>query len=126
MFDNISEKIKSLASTVAWIGIICCILIGIILFAIGLSIYNGMVMVIVGFLIAILGSLLSWFSSWVLYGFGVLIEKTTTIADNISYITINKDSATSQKLKTINEWLSEGLITEEEFKAKKQKIERDI
>ena len=68
MFDNIGGKIKSLASVIAWIGIIITILSGIVLF------FSE------GFLIAILvaglGSLSAWIGSFMQYGFGQLIENS--------------------------------------------------
>ena len=68
MFDNIGGKIKSLASAIAWIGIIISILSGIVLF------FSE------GFLIAILvaglGSLSAWIGSFMQYGFGQLIENS--------------------------------------------------
>ena len=70
MFDFISEKIKTLAKVLTIIGCIISILYGI------LSIPSNL---IAGVLIAGLGCLFSWASSFVLYGLGELIELSTHI-----------------------------------------------
>ena len=76
MYDNIGAKIKVLAQVIAWIGIAG-------------SVITGFVIIIesagVGIGILIVGSLMSWISSWFMYGFGELIEKTTEIAKNTSF-----------------------------------------
>lgn len=73
MFTNIGGKIKALAKVQCWIGIVASIIFGMIMIA---EIpYEG----IIGLLIMIIGSFLSWISSFVLYGFGELIEKTSNV-----------------------------------------------
>lgn len=76
MFDNISEKIKMLAKVVCWLGIIVCIITGIVLMTIDES------LVLAGILTAVLGSLLSWVSSFVLYGFGQLVENSDILVES--------------------------------------------
>ena len=71
MFDNIGGKIKTLATVVCWIGIVVSVIYGLVLLD-----YSAAA----GILTMVLGSLLSWISSFTLYGFGQLIEKTTEIA----------------------------------------------
>ena len=75
MFDNIGGKIKTLAKVVCWIGIIACIITGIVLMA------TDEELVLAGILTAAGGSLLSWVSSFVLYGFGQLVENSDIIAE---------------------------------------------
>ncbi|MBP3554764.1 MAG: hypothetical protein IJY37_06080 [Clostridia bacterium] len=74
MFDQIGKKIKTLASTLTTIGIIVSIIVGFIILVNG----SG-----AGFLVMLVGSLLSWLSSYVLYGLGELIDKTSTISANL-------------------------------------------
>ena len=76
MFDNIGRKIKTLASVLAWIGIVLSIIYGLILLADGKD-DN----VVVGVIIIVVGSLCSWLSSFVLYGFGQLIENSDILVD---------------------------------------------
>ena len=71
MYDNIGEKIQKLAGVFCALGIIGSIVTGIVLIvqhSVGL-----------GILCMILGSLLSWVSTFVLYGFGHLIENTDVL-----------------------------------------------
>lgn len=68
MFDNIGGKIKAWASVIAWIGIIASILSGIVL----CSSYD----ILVGLLVAVVGSLSAWLGSFMQYGFGQLIENS--------------------------------------------------
>lgn len=71
MFDNIGEKIKSLAVVTTWIGIISSIIGGLFM------LINGSVG---GIFVMIFGSLGAWIGSFVLYGFGQLITNTDIIA----------------------------------------------
>ena len=80
MFDNIGSKIKTVAATIAWLGIIGSVIIGIVMIAESL---------LVGLLVIIVGSLSSWVSSFTLYGFGQLIENTDIISSK--YITNASD-----------------------------------
>ncbi len=75
MFGNIGGKIKALAQVITWIGIIVSILIGIITMS-----TSGPV----GILIAVAGSLISWISSFILYGFGQLIENSDELVRLLS------------------------------------------
>ena len=78
MFDNIGGKIKKLAQVVCWVGIISSLVIGIVLMAMtdpGFTDY----LTFVGLLVAVLGSLGSWVSSFFIYGFGELIERAISL-----------------------------------------------
>ena len=74
MFGNIGGKIKTLAQVVTWIGIIGSVIYGFVL-----GIYEDLIFE--GFIMALLGSLISWVSSFVLYGFGQLIENTDKLVE---------------------------------------------
>ena len=76
MFDNIGRKIKSLSQFVCWIGIICSVISGIVITA------SDEDLMFLGFLIMIIGPLVSWISSFTLYGFGQLIENTDQLVLN--------------------------------------------
>lgn len=65
MFDNICGKIKTMAQVICVLGIIGSVIGGIVLISVD--------MVIVGIIVLIGGSLLSWLGSFGLYGFGQLI-----------------------------------------------------
>ena len=75
MFNNIGGKIKGFAKLICALGIIASI-IG------GVAIIGSGWLAIFGILTAIVGSLSAWIGTWVLYGFGELIDQTTIIARN--------------------------------------------
>ena len=76
MFDNIGYKIKTLALIVTLIGIICSIIYGIALIS------NDMIGS--GVVVIIAGSVISWVSSFVLYGIGEIID-LLYISNRITY-----------------------------------------
>ena len=87
MFDNIGGKIKTVAATIAWLGIIGSIIIGIIIIAeANDSYYPSAMGTLGGWLVMIVGSLSSWVSSFTLYGLGQLIENTDTISSEMESI----------------------------------------
>lgn len=91
MFENIGNKIKTLAKVLCWIGIIVSVIVAIVLFA------SDDDLVGIGFLVLIGGSLISWIGSFVLFGFGQLVENSDIIAeqsdrDNQKYHKIVKNN----------------------------------
>lgn len=74
MFDNIGGKIKGLAMMFCWIGILSCIFIGIAIILIDED------LAALGLIVALAGSFFSWSGSFLLYGFGQLIENSDIIA----------------------------------------------
>lgn len=78
MFTNIGKKIKVLAQVFCWGGIAVSVIISVFLttqYPIG---------PMVPFYIIVGGSLVSWISSFALYGFGELIDQTQEINKKIS------------------------------------------
>ena len=71
MFTNIGGKIKGLAKVVCWIGIILSFIMGVIMMA-----TQGELGVATGLITMIIGALASWVGSFVLYGFGELVENS--------------------------------------------------
>lgn len=79
MYDNIGNKIKSLATAMCVIGIICSIITGIVIIAnaktegyyysYSKSAWNG-TLVATGIAVMVLGSIASWIGSWVTYAIG--------------------------------------------------------
>lgn len=86
MFADIGSKIKSLARVLCWLGIIAAVISGIALISQGsasrgyYSSSSGS-LVFSGFLVMVLGSLFSWVGSFVLYGFGELVEASMETRD---------------------------------------------
>ena len=103
MFENIDGKIKSLSIVSSIIGIVGSIFGGIIICFTDMGI---------GIALMVLGPILSWVSSFVLYGFGVLIEKVCEIAENtgrtskiaIAQALEGNDEATQMVADVINEY----------------------
>ena len=97
MFDNIGGKIKTLAQTVCWVGIILSLFAGIAMMAEGMTMeYEYWVPA--GFLLAIIGSFLSWVSTFVLYGLGQLIENTDRLVQNSEKSGPDKNAKQSNEL----------------------------
>lgn len=82
MFDNIGNKIQSLARFGCYVGIAVSVLAAIVLAFAGI-VSEEFILAAVGAGVLIVGSLGSWISSWVLYGFGELIENTAFIAAGV-------------------------------------------
>ena len=85
MFNNIGGKIKTLASVITWLGIGLSVIIGIVLMVMAEE------LILIGLIVAILGSIFSWIGSFLIYGFGELIENSSIIAKkaNMSFSEIN-------------------------------------
>lgn len=81
MFDNIGGKIKTLAKVICWIGIALSIVLGLILL-IAISTYSLALGIAFAIPVALLGAVLSWITSFNLYGYGELIELTAKIEQN--------------------------------------------
>ena len=83
MFNNLGHKIKTVAKIFTWVGIISCVLYGlIIIFSGGKVNVNGMsfgyaASIPVGLAIMIIGSVCSWLVNLTLYGFGELVENSS-------------------------------------------------
>lgn len=136
MFKNIGKKIKGLAKIVCWIGIICSIIAGITFivgstrtysFFYGSHSYVDPTMIFMGLAIMIGGSLTSWIGSFVVYGFGELVDSATTIKECMcvdkSESSLDADEKRLDVLYTANEscehikkMYKDGLITFEEYK----------
>ena len=71
MYDNIGGKIKGLAKTMFIVEAIGAVITGIVLLA------TDDVLIFAGLLTLFCGPIIAWVSSWVLYAFGELVEKTS-------------------------------------------------
>lgn len=140
MFNNIGSKIKSLAILVSVGGIISSILTGFILL-LALEEMGALI----GIVIAVVGSALSWIGSFYTYGFGELIENSSIIAkscnkdpssfpnarsnmnmpqnsrpvnNNPNFVQTPNDS----RIQNLENLRAQNLITEEEYKRKVDSI----
>ena len=82
MYSNIGKKIQKLAMVCAILGMIASIAIGgsLIEMADGGWLGTNETMIVIGVVVIVLGSILSWVLSFVLYGFGRLVENSDIIA----------------------------------------------
>ena len=126
MFDNIGSKLKTLAKVLCWIGIVLSVVAAIVMFTAASYSNSGESYVVMGLITLIVGPLLSWVNSFVLYGFGELIDKTSSIErsvrDNSKSDTYVKDY--SERIAKLNNLRSKNLITEDEYQKalEKEKI----
>lgn len=149
MFNNIGSKIKTLAQVVCWLGIVICVIVGIVLMA------QDEETVGIGLVVMIFGSLFSWIGSFMTYGFGQLVENSDILVsqnkNTIAHPTPTNDvvlnnSSVHQwrcescgkmitedfcpvcnkelidKMNTLEKWKKDGLITEEEYQQKMENI----
>jgi len=91
MFNNIGDKIKTVAQTLCWIGIIISIILGIFL------IVDNDGSALTGVLVMVLGSISSWIGSFVTYGFGQLVENSDILVEQL----YRKNSASKNVEKTL-------------------------
>ena len=86
LFENIAGEIKTMAKVICGMGISASVIAGIVYIINGWSYKNSENFLLIGAVIAIAGSVLSYISSITLYGFGELIEKVSSIEENIPQI----------------------------------------
>lgn len=90
MYNNIEKKIKGLAGLLCVMGVLGSMLLGIILIA------NDSV--ILGFVLLFVGLPFSLISTWLIYGFGELIEKVCEIATNTRILRNMSTKSDNQEL----------------------------
>ena len=120
MYDNIGRKIKDLAKTICLLEAFAAIIAGMIVIGTFADAKDGTGMIGIGILIMLVGSLLAWISSWLLYGFGELIEKTSNIEIYLRPQSYKEPLA--DRIKKLESLRSKGLITEEEYEEAISKI----
>ena len=82
MYSNIGKKIQKLAKFSAILGMIASIAIGASIIQSADKGWYGMdeTLLVIGIAVIVIGSILSWVLSFVLYGFGRLVENSDIIA----------------------------------------------
>jgi hypothetical protein len=80
--------------------------------------------ILYGLLVMVVGPIIAWVSSWLLYGFGELIDKASDIERNTrsgakkseaKEKTKEEPKADSKRLNKIEKLHTQGLITDEEY-----------
>ena len=112
MFNNIGSKIKAYASILCWVVIILSFLITTILFSFGGA------FIIMGIVIFAAGIIAGFLSTFLLYGYGELIDKTASI-EKILRLQINNSVllSDSEKLNKLLLLCQQGIISQEEYRA---------
>ena len=96
MYDNIGSKIKSLAKVIFCIGVILCLLGGIALIGTLPDLW------FIGLLVMIIGPITSWISTWLLYGFGELIDKACDIERNTRGLVPKQQTPSNHEKRTVS------------------------
>ena len=86
MFDNIGGKIKDLAKVLACLGVIASCIVGIGVMCSDIHNIYGVDNILAGMAIIAFGSLVSYLSTFALYGFGELIESNKKIETYLAEI----------------------------------------
>jgi len=106
VYKDIGGKIKGLAKAVFIIATILSVVTGLFMI-----LSDEDMLVVVGLFVIIAGPLVAYAFSWLLYGFGELIDT----AYNIEWNTRRADEEL-EKYKILEQLLSRGVITEEQFR----------
>ena len=103
MFDNIGGKIKGLAKFITVFGIIVSVIVGACILDAASKMYphdmKG-VETIPGFTVMVVGSVISWLSSLVLYAFGQLVESAKNLEEKFCS---NSDTNLSEITQIVNQ-----------------------
>ncbi len=113
MYDNIGGKIKGLAKATFIVEAIAAVITGIALMATDEDLIGY------GLLVMLLGPIVAWVSSWLLYAYGELVDKACDIERNTRGGERKSEAQTKvdeERISKIEKLRSQGLITEEEYK----------
>lgn len=123
MYDNIGGKIKGLAKATFIVEAIAAVITGIALMA------SDEDMIPVGLLVMVVGPIVTWVSSWLLYGFGELVDKACDIERNTRGGERKSEAQTKineKRISKIEKLRSQGLITEEEYQKAISKGQQEV
>lgn len=142
MFENVGEKIKSIAKFVCWGGIAADIILAIIMFvAADEDYYNQETYVLIGLICLIVGPVLSWISSLLLYAFGEINVSLMIMSQQEQNYDLQKAAIkrvqnfnsqkferkegfdTLKKIEALKKWKKLGIISDDEFIEKSKTIE---
>ena len=87
-YDNIGGKIKGWAKWIFAIEAIATIIMGLIFMGVS---------VLAGFLLMLFGPIAAWVSSWILYGYGQLIENSDIIAEEYKRVNEKHDKVVAKR-----------------------------
>ena len=119
MFNNIGKKIKILAKILLIVELAIVEIIGLDWLT-----FDDEQFVAIGLLMMFVAPVVLWISSWFMYGFGELIDKTCDIARNTRQGEIKSEAQVkvdNERISKLENLRAQGLITEEEFQQAIQK-----
>ena len=110
MFSDSGHKIKVIAYIFTFVGISASVIAGICMIS------SGENHALFGILTILFGSLMAWIASFLLYGFGELIDKTTDIDSKLAYLQPHQTEKENdeKKLKRLRD---QGYLSEDEYQA---------
>ncbi len=95
MYNQIGKKIKGLAVFFCIIGVFFQVILGLLVIFMGgsalktvgfESAFASVGCIIAGIFVIVIGSIVTWISTWLLYGYGELIDKVSNIEEEMYYI----------------------------------------
>lgn len=108
MYSNIGKKIKALAKIICIIIAVFWVVVGFVLI---FGKYSTPFVRLIGFLTAIVGPFFAWVSSFLLYGYGELIEQNAEIKKEIKRLTKgNREKEETEKKKREEEKEKEKML----------------
>ena len=112
MYDEIGKKIKTLAKVSF---IIMAIIIGIVGIVLAIYLKDEPKLVLLAILGACLAIFFAWISTFMVYGFGELIDRACSIDDKLSENDMDVDNLQKRKIQKLDKLMENGLITEEDY-----------
>ena len=121
MYSNIGGKIKALA-----IGLFAVETLASVFYSL-VMVVEDPDMIVLAFLTILFGPIVAWISTWLLYGFGELIDKATEIAENTAPkknapaakpaapVAANAVAEKQARIDALLKLREQGLISEEEY-----------
>ncbi len=83
MFKNIGKKIQVLAKTLCWIGIAISIIFGLAFIIVGIA-QKQILISLGGIAVAFIYAIFCWLGSFIMVGYGELVEKVNNIDNKLS------------------------------------------
>lgn len=111
MYENIGKKIKEMAKVVAIVLAVLAVIGGMVMIAV------DSYLLVPGLLTMLLGPVLAWIGSFVLYGFGELVDKTCGIERKMAGAPAPDEQLETDlgRRRTLERLRASGAITEEEY-----------
>lgn len=112
MFEKVGKKIKAVVVLVFGLETLASLIFGFIIMSEGEK-YS----VLIGLSIVIGGPIVAWISSWLLYGYGEIIDKLTDIERNTRNGVNDEETKhiDPERKAVLDDLLKQGLITKEEY-----------